>query len=127
MAEISGTDGSVTAGGAALEATEWSADLDCAAPDRSSFLSAGSPRNASGQRTGTITMQGPISTTTNLTGKGIALGVLVTFKLFISVSAGISIQVQGRVTKFNPKNNKDPGPDWSVTAQQYGDPTLVGI
>lgn len=127
MAEISAVDGGVLANGAQLEASEWSADLDQATPDRSSWLTAGEPLNAAGQRTGTITVSGPASTLTALTAKGVARGSVVTFKLYLSVLSNVFIQVNGRVSKFAPKNDKDNGPGWSITAAQYGAATIQGI
>lgn len=125
MAEISGVEGSITAGGAALEASEWSADLDTAVIDRSNFTTAGEPVNARGQNTGTITASGPASTTTNLAGKGITRGALVTFVL--RMTANVAVTVQGRVSKISYSNSSSDGPKWTVNAAQYGAPSFVGI
>lgn len=125
MAEISGTEGSVLAGGVALEASEWTWDGDQAVIDRSNFTTNGEPLNAPGQRTGAISMSGPVSTTTALAAKGVTRGALVTFQL--RVTANLRVQVVGRVSKVNYKQNKDSGSDWVINAAQYGAATLVGL
>lgn len=125
MAEISGVEGSVLAGGVALEASEWSFDGDQAVIDRSNFTTAGEPLNAAGQRTGAISMSGPTSTTTLLGPKGVARGALVTFRL--KVAANVWVEVRGRVSKFTINQNKDQGSNWSVQAAQYGPATIVGV
>lgn len=125
MAEISGTEGSVLAGGVALEASEWSGDFDQAVIDRSNFTTNGEPANAPGQRTGSITMRGPVSTTTALAAKGVTRGTLIVFRL--RVTPNLLIQVAGRVGKCNWNQNKDTGSDWNVQASQYGPVTIVGL
>lgn len=127
MAEISGVEGSVLAGGVALEASECSIDLDQAVVDRSHWGTAGEPLNAAGQRTGTISASGPVSTTSNLALKGVTRGSLVTFRKNVNSAGTVFIQVQGRVSKVSLNNNKDQGPNWSITASQYGPATLTGV
>lgn len=125
MAEISGTEGYVLAGGVEIEAADWSIDGDAAVIDRSSFLSRGLPKNATGQQTGNITVNGVNSTTTALTAKGVVRGALVTFRL--GVTANLWIQVVGRVSKVMHNQNKDSGSNWTINAAQYGDWTPVGV
>lgn len=125
MAEISGVEGSCLAGGVALEASDWSADLDQAVIDRSNYTTAGEPSNASGQRTGSISMNGPISTTTALAAKGVTRGTLVLFRLRVTVT--LYIEVYGRVSKFNATGSHANGANWSVQASQYGAATIVGL
>lgn len=125
MAEIGGTQGSATANGQTLEGSEWTFDGDQAAPDRSNWTTAGEPLNAAGQRTGTISMSGPVSTTSNLTGKGVTRGTVVAFVLI--AAGGIRITVSGRVTKVGYRQNKDNGTDWNITAQQYGSANIQGM
>jgi len=125
MAEISGTEGSVKAGGVAVEASKWSASLKQAVIDRTNFTTSGEPRNAAGQRTGAITMSGPYSTTTALHAKGIIRGQLVTFVL--GITASLAITVQGRVEDVTHDQDKDAGSNWSISAQQYGAATVAPL
>ncbi len=125
MAEISGTQGSVLAGGVALEASDWSWDGDQAVIDRSNYTTAGEPRNASGQRTGQISMSGPVSTTTALAAKGVTRGTLVTFRL--RVTDTLYVEVQGRVSKYNMTGSHANGANWSIQAAQYGAAAIVGL
>lgn len=125
MAEISGVSGAILARGVALEGSEWSADLDQAVVDRSNFTTAGEPLNAAGQRTGTMSMTGPVSTTSSLAARGVARGAVVLFTF--RVTAALGVQVYGRVSKVSYSNNKDNGPSWTVQASQYGPAVIVGI
>ena len=94
--EISGTEGSIMVGVNAIEGSDWSADLDQAIIDRTNFTTLGEPLNASGQRTGSITMNGPVSTTSSLTLAGISLGLKVTFKLGITAAIFVTVTVAYR-------------------------------
>lgn len=123
--EISGTEGSVTGAGVALEASEWDFDGDQAVIDRSNFTTGGEPANAPGQRTGAISMSGPVSRTTALAAKGVTRGSLVVFQL--RVTANLMLQVVGRVSKCKWGQNKDTGSNWTVQASQYGPITIVGL
>jgi hypothetical protein len=125
MAEISGVQGSVKIGAAVVEASEWSADLDQAVVDRSNFATNGEPLNAGGQRTGSITMSGPVSTTSDLVLAGITRGSVVAFVL--GCAATVSLTVSARVSKVSYTNNKDDGPKWTVNGSQYGAATLTGL
>lgn len=127
MAEISGVEGSILAGGVALEASECSIDLDQAVVDRSHWGTAGEPLNAAGQRTGNLSASGPVSTTSNLVLKGVTRGTLITFRKRVNSLGTIFVQIQGRVSKVSLTNNKDDGPKWSIQASQYGPATLTGI
>lgn len=125
MAEISGTEGFVRVGGVAVEASEWRANLKQAVIDRTNFTTGGEPRNAAGQRTGTITMSGPRSTTTNLAALGITRGSLVTFVLGITASLGLTVVV--RIADLDFSQNKDNGSDWSLSGEQYGAAAVTGL
>lgn len=125
MAEISGTEGSVLAGGVALEASDFSWDGDQAVIDRSNYTTQGEPSNAGGQRTGNISMSGPVSTTTALAAKGVTRGTLVLFRL--RVTANLWVEVRGRVSKHNLTGSHANGNNWSIQAAQYGAATITGL
>jgi hypothetical protein len=126
MAELSGVEGSILADGQALEAVEWSIDRDCAVVDRTNFTTNGLPLNAAGQKTGSISASGPVSTTSQLAAKGIVEGALVTF-VGVARASQCYASVRGRVSKITINNNKDNGPGWSLQASQYGEATVVGL
>lgn len=125
MAEISGVEGSVLANAVALEASDWSFDRDCAVVDRSNYTTGGEPLNARGQRTGTMSMSGPTSTTSALALKGVDVGSLLTFRF--RATPLIWVEMRGRVSKINGTGNKDNGSNWSIQAAQYGAATVSGF
>ena len=126
MAEISGVEGAILANGVALEGVEFSMDRDCAVIDRSNWTTNGLPLNAAGQKTGSISASGTVSTTSDLQGKGVIEGALVTF-VGVCKASQCYVSVQGRISKITINNNKDQGPNWSLQASQYGAATVVGV
>jgi hypothetical protein len=123
MAEISGVEGFVLAGGVEIEATDWSFDGEAAIVDRTSFMTRGKPKNAAGQENGSVTINGVNSTTTALAAKGVRKGVLITFRL--GVTANLFIDIVVRVGRLSHNQNKDNGSGWTINGQQYGDVTIV--
>jgi hypothetical protein len=126
MAELSGVEGAILADGQALEGVEFSIDRDCAVIDRSNWTTNGEPLNAAGQKTGSISASGPVSTTSDLQGKGVIEGALVTFVGVCRANANY-VSVRGRISKITINNNKDNGPGWSLQAARYGAATVVGV
>ncbi len=123
--EISGTEGRVFSGGVEIEAADWTADLDQAAVDRSSFKTRGEPLNAEGQRTGNITVSGPLSKATLLVDAGVIRGRVVSFRL--TATTNVEVTVRARVTKVSYGSTKDNGPNWTINAAQYGAASLAGL
>jgi hypothetical protein len=110
---LSGTTGYVLVNGVPKTASKWTASLKQAVIDRANFTTAGEPINSAGQRTGTITLEGPYEDTV-----GIVLGNLYTFVL--GFTPQLLVQVQARVSDFTPSNDCADAPRWSLTAEQFG-------
>ena len=117
---ISGTQGYVLNAGVAIPADKWDADLNQATPDRSNFMTQGEPLNAAGQRTGSVTLQGPYEALI-----GFERGALATVGL--GITADIAIVVVIRISNYKFSNDKDGGPRWQITGQQYGAATVAGV
>lgn len=123
--EIGGTSVSLLANGYSLEVADFSTTRRQAVIDRSSALSAGEPRNASGQKTGTIQASGPRSETTALVAKGVTLGSLVTFRQ--RVTPNLYLDIVCRISEETLTCGHAKGADWSITGEQYGAATPVGL
>lgn len=115
---LSGTTGYVIADGVTLSADKWDASLDQVAVNRANFTTAGEPSNSAGQRTGQISLEGPMEDGT----VALVRGALVTFKLGLTDT--LFVTVNARVTNFNPSNDSNDGPRFKVTAQQHGAATF---
>lgn len=123
--EIGGTDVSLLANGYSLEVTDFETVRRQAVIDRSSVLSLGEPRNASGQKTGTFRASGPRSTTTALVAKGVTIGSLVTIRQRATENLYLDIVI--RISEETLSCSHTKGADWSVSGEQYGAATPVGL
>lgn len=123
--EIGGTSVFLIANGFSLEVADFQTTRRQAVIDRSSALSAGEPRNASGQRTGQLTASGPRSETTALVAKGVTLGSLVTFRQ--QITANLWLEIVCRIGEETLTCAHTKGADWSITGEQYGAATPVGL
>src|SRR5262245_41554384 len=109
----SGTQGYVRIGGVSKTASKWTADLKQVVVDRSNYTTAGEPLNAYGQRTSDITVSGPYEGPLQ-----VVRGSLV--DVVLGISADLFITVRMRVGGVQFTKDKDGGPEFTLTGNQYG-------
>lgn len=114
---LTGLTGYVTVNGAQITGDKFDTSRKQVVVDRSNFTTEGLPLNGPGQKTGEFVVEGPYEGIL-----GVNEGSLYTF--VFGITAVLFLAVQARVSEVNLTQDKNTGPRFRITAEQYGAATV---